>query len=102
MIKFDKDGFFVGQVINIEVDHTNDYGFFESKKEVIFDKTKYIAYKHITLQKDAIEELVPLYKTTYKGEKFAEFNNKDSGALAIVFRSSKSKKLVIAKILIPK
>ena len=111
MVKFDDDGWFIGQKINTKVNHGEEYEeLYEVKinKDLIFpeyDKSKYVVYGH-TASKECVENFscyaVPLYQTNYKGKKFAKWNKKGSGALALIGRSKIFYKEVIIKILIPK
>ena len=106
MIKFDKDGWFIKQVIKIEVKHENDHDHFYPKvKSVLeYDKSKYSIHDHTT-HKNYVEKdlhIIPLHGTNYKGKKYKEWNKKGSGALAIVSKSTKSSNILIIKILIPK
>lgn len=103
MVDFDKNGWFVGQIIRMKINHKDNH-IFDKLEQVKYDKSKYIEYMHTTHKKDIEknQKIVQLSETRYKGKKFEEWNKKDSGALAVVFRSSKSNKLRIIKILIPK
>lgn len=110
MVKFDKDGFFIKQIINFKVEHDNYhselYPDLEEEKVIIleYDKSKYLIHGHTT-HKDSVKgilQIVPLYQTNYRGKKFDKWNRKGSGALAIVSKSTKSNKMRIIKVLIPK
>ena len=108
MVEFDKNGWFIGQIINTEVKHGENHDHLYDRTEpvvmYIYDKSKYTVHGHTTLT-ESIEEIfmvVPLYKTKYKGKKFKEWNKKGSGALAIVAKLKKSDRMAIIKILIPK
>ena len=106
MVDFDEDGWFVGQKVKIKVNHENDHGRLYPKPKTVsgYDKSKYTIHDHTT-HKNYVEEefqVVPLYETKYRGKKYQKWNKKCSGALAIISKSTKSNKMLIIKILIPK
>ena len=106
MIKFDKDGWFVGQKIKLKVNHEHDHDHLYPTKEGMlkYDKSKYIVHDHTT-HKNWVEDglkIVPFHETKYNGEKYKKWNKKSSGALASISKSTKSNRILIIKILIPK
>ena len=105
-VKFDKDGWFIKQIVKIEVKHEDDHDrFYPKVKSVLeYDKSKYSIHDHTTYKNYDEKDLciVPLYETNYKGKKYKEWNKESSGALAIVNKLIKSGKILIIKILIPK
>jgi len=108
MVKFDKDGWFINQVISSKVNHEEDhdrlYDVIKSKPDSNYDKSKYTEHGHTT-HKNNVEgdfKVIPLSDTKYKGKKFEKRNKKDSGALAIIKKLKNSNKMSIVKILIPK
>ena len=107
MIKFDKKGMFVGQVIKIKVNHDDDHDRFYYVIDSIIEyvKSEYTAYKHSNAYNDKIDgilKVIPFYQTKYNGEKFKKWYKKGSGALAAVSKSIRLNKIIIVKILIPK
>jgi len=109
MVKFDKNGWFIGQKINTKIQHEDYhidlYPKTEEKRVILpdYDKSKYKMYGHTNVNLvEGVLKIVSFYQTKYKGSKFSEWYKKDSGALAIVGKSIKTKKTSIVKILILK
>ena len=109
MIKFDKDGFFIGQKVNTKIQHEENHIclYPEEEKKIDnleYDKLKYVSHGHTTHKETVMGKLqiVYLYQTDYKGKKFKEWNKKGSGALAIICKLKKTNKITIVKVLIPK
>jgi len=106
VVDFDEDGWFVGQKVKLKINHEHDHDrLYQKEKSVLnYDKSKYTIYNHTT-HKNRVEnglKIVPLHETKYNGEKHKEWNKKGSGALAIIGKSTKSDRMLIIKILIPK
>lgn len=110
MIKFDKDGWFVNQVVKIEVKHEDDHERLYPKVKSVLEsilegyKSKYSIRDHTTHKNYVKDDLhvVPLHETKYKGNKYEKWNKEGSNALAIISKSIKFGKILIIKILIPK
>ena len=107
MVQFDEDGWFIKQKINMKIDHGDNNLYPDKENRTItleYDKTKYMIHGHTT-HKETIEgilQIIPFYRSNYKGKKFVEWYIKGSGALAIIGKLKKTNKETIIKILIPK
>ena len=106
MVKFDKRGWFVGQVIKMKVTHEDDHDrlYYDVKSSIKYDKSKYVTHGYTT-QKNKVKgdlQIVPFHEIKYNGARFKEWYKEHSGALAIIGKSVKTGATVIVKILIPK
>ena len=105
MIKFDKDGWIVGQVVKTVINHEYDHDrfYYDVKSSEKYDKSKYTIHDHTThMNYEEDLQIVPLCDTSYSGKKYEEWNKKGSGALALIGKSTRSNKMLVVKILIPK